>query len=92
VEAGTSLLEFGGPALALAGYFAQFNTLPERVKELERERDELFARLADLSWEALSEREKMVWAVAFAAREVWSGELSVGVADEAVKALREKLK
>jgi len=61
---------------------------------MKRERDELFARITDLSWEKMSPREQMVWASAFAVNTWNSGRADVAAkkADETVVALRKVLK
>ena len=69
-------------------------SLLKQLSEVTAERDELFKRLADFSWEGLSEREKMVWAAAFGAWRAYSGqepEHALQTANEAVTALRRAL-
>ncbi len=68
------------------------DTALEELAAMKRERDELFTRIADLSWEKMSPREQAVWAAAFAYAELREGIRARESADSVVKKLKEKLK
>lgn len=81
------------------GYIASPAAAKHAIQELRdmqlkatRERDELFARLADLSWEKMSPREQAVWAAAFAILFTWDDDTpkAKDTADEAVLELRKE--
>lgn len=66
--------------------------LQAQLTEVTRERDEIFTRIADLSWEKMSPREQAVWAAAFAILFTWDDDTpkAKDTADEAVLELRKE--